>query len=140
MMLGRIFFEPDIWHEMNKFSKGDKITTSELAFARIAIIKDAIRRLQPHNIAIPMSAGVDQYVAKAFANQAEATTAMIAIGLYERNVLPLTQLANILVRRLSFSGVTTIEIAPLLEIATAEAEQLMKVSSGMDKLSDMKPR
>jgi hypothetical protein len=57
------------------------------------------------------------------------TTVMIAVQLYEQNVLPLTQLANVLVRRLSHSGVTAVEIAPLLEMVAAEAEQLMKASS-----------
>jgi hypothetical protein len=50
-----IFFEPDIWHEMNKLSERDNLTASELAFTRVAIIKDAIKRLQPHDIAIQPS-------------------------------------------------------------------------------------
>lgn len=139
-VLGRIFFEPDIWHEMNKFCEGDGLVAHELALARVAIIRDAIRRLQPQSVAIQMSAGVDQYVAGAFAKQARVTTAMIAVQLYEQNVLPLTQLANVLVRRLSNSGLTAIEITPLLEMVTAEAEQLMKVSSALQKLNDLKPR
>jgi len=138
--LGRIFFEPDVWHEMNKFRERDELAARELAFARVAILRDAIRRLQPHSVAIQMSAGVDQYVARAFAKQEHATTAMIAIQVYEQNVLPLTQMANVLVRRLSYSGVTAIEIASLLEKATAEAEQLMSVSSAIKKFSDPKPR
>jgi len=138
--LCRIFFEPDIWHEMNKFCERNELVAHELALARVAIIRDTIRRLQSHSVAIQMSAGVDQYVAGAFAKQEHATTAMIAIQLYEKNVLPLTQLANVLVRRLSCSGgVTAIEIAPLLEKATAEAEQLMSASSALQKLSDPKP-
>jgi hypothetical protein len=99
-VLGRIFFEPDIWHEMNKFRERDKLAAHELALARVAIIRDAIKRLQPDSVTIRMLAGVDQYVAGAFAKQAHATTAMIAIQLYELNVLPPTQLANVLVRRL----------------------------------------
>jgi hypothetical protein len=138
--LGRIFFEPDVWHEANKFCEPDELAAHELALARVAIIKNAVRRLQPHGVAIQMSAGVDQYVAGAFAKQEQAKTAMIAVQLYEQNVFPLTQLANVLVRRLSSSGVTAIEITPLLEKATAEAEQLMSVSSAVQKLSDPKPR
>jgi len=138
--LGRIFFEPDIWHEMNKFCEGDGLVAHELALARVAIVRDAIRRLQPQSVAIQMSAGVDQYVAGAFAKQARVTTAMIAVQLYEQNVLPLTQLANVLVRRLSNSGLTAIEITPLLEMVSAEAEQLMKASSALQKLNDLKPR
>jgi hypothetical protein len=138
--LGRIFFEPDVWHEMNKFGSGDKLAAQELAFARVAIVKDAIRRLQPHSVVIQMSAGVDQYVTGAFAKQEHATTAMIAIQLYEENALPLTELANVVVRRLSYSGVNAVEIARLLEKVAAEAEQLMNVSSALQKLSGPKPR
>ncbi|SRR6266404_4354667 len=138
--LGRIFFEPDIWHEMNKFHELDRTTAHELALARVAIIRDAIRRLQPQSVASEMTAGVDQYVAGVFAKPERATTVMIAVQLYEQNVLPLTQLANVLARRLSHSGVTAIEITPLLEMVTAEAEQLMKVSSALQKLNDLKPR
>lgn len=137
--LGKIFFEPDIWHEMSKFHE-QELVTKELALARVAILRDAIRRLQPHSLAIQMSSGVDQYVAQAFAKQEHATTAMIAIQLYEQNTLPLTQMANVLVRR-SRSGVTAIEIASLLEMATAEAEKLMSLSSALEKLfKDSKPR
>jgi hypothetical protein len=81
-----------------------------------------------------MSAGVDQYVAGAFAKQEHATTAMIAIQVYEQNVLPLTHMANVLVRRLSHSGVTAIEIVSLLEKVTSEAEALIRHSLAMDKL------
>jgi hypothetical protein len=81
-----------------------------------------------------MLAGVDQYVAGGFAKQQHATTAMIAIQVYEQNVLPLTQTADVLVRRVSYSDVTAIEIASLLEKVAAEAERLMRVSSAMDKL------
>jgi hypothetical protein len=136
--LGRIFFEPDIWHEMSKlreFAPGG-LVASEAALARIAIIRDAIRRLQPHSVATQMLAGVDQYVAEAFAKREHATTATLAIQLYEQNVLPLTRLADVLARRSLNSGVTAVEIAPLLEKVATEAEQLMKVSSAAQKLSD----
>jgi hypothetical protein len=119
---------------MNKFS--ERNTANELAFARVAIVKDAIRRLQPHDKAIQMSAGVDQYVAKTFAKQAAATTGMIAVQLYEQNASNLAELANILVRRSLSSGVSAVEIASLLEFAVKEAEALMRVSSSLDKLND----
>jgi hypothetical protein len=38
-VLGRIFFEPDIWHEMSKLSE-DELVAREIAFARVAIIRD----------------------------------------------------------------------------------------------------
>jgi hypothetical protein len=120
---------------MRKISERDKLTARELAFTRVAIVKDAIKRLQPHNKASQMSAGVDQYVAKAFAKQAEATTAMIAILPYEQSASNLAELTNILVRRSLSSGVSAVEVAPLLEGAVKEAEALMRVSSSLDKLN-----
>ena len=138
--LGRIFFEPDIWHEMNKYNERDSNTAHELALARIAIIRDAIKRLRPQSVASKMSAGVDQYVAGVFAKPERLTTVMTAVELYEQNVLPLTQLANVLERRLSHSGVTAVEIVPLLEMVTAEAEKLMKLSSSLQKWNDRMPR
>jgi hypothetical protein len=132
--LGGIFFEPDAWHDMSKFREGDGRVARELAFVRVVIVKDAIRRLRPHNVAIQMSAEVDEYVASAFAKPAEAKTASIAIRLYEQHILSLAQLADVLGRRLSFSAVTAIDIIPLLETATAEAEQLLKVASAAEKL------
>jgi uncharacterized protein YegL len=64
-----------------------------------------------------------------FAKPERLTTVMIAVQNYEQNVLPLTQLTNVLVRRLSHSGVTAVETARLLGMVTAEAEQLTKASS-----------
>ena len=136
--LGRIFFEPDVWHEMIKLGEfaPDGLVASEAALARIAIIRDAIRRLQPHSVATQMLAGIDQYVGEAFKKPERATTATLAIRLYEQNVLPLTRLSDVLARRLSMSRVTAVEIAPVLKEAAAEAEQLMKVSSALQKLSE----
>ena len=119
---------------MSKLTGG--VVGRETAYARIAIIKDAIRRLQPHSIAIQMSAGVDQYVAEAFRKPAEATTAALAIRLYEQNVSPLTLLADVLSRRLFDSDLTAVEITPLLEFVAKEAEQLMKASSSFQKLNE----
>jgi len=134
--VGTIFFEPDVWHEMIRLREfaPDSLVASEAALARIAIIRDAIRRLQPHSVATQMLAGVDQYVGEAFKKPERATTATLAIRLYEQNVSPLTRLSDVLARRLSISGVTAVEIAPVLKEAAAEAEQLMKVSSAMQKI------
>jgi hypothetical protein len=136
--LGRIFFEPDIWHEMSKLCEVE-LVAREMAYARVAIIRDAIRRLQPHSVATQMLAGVDQYVATAFAKQEHATTATLAIRLYEQNVLPLSRLADVVVRRLLKPGVTALEIAPLLEKVATEAETLMKLSSAMQKFGERHP-
>jgi hypothetical protein len=133
--LGRIFFEPEIWHEMSELCERDELAARELAFARVAILRRAIKRLQPHGIAVQMSTGVDQFVAGAFATPEEATTAMIAIQLYEQNALSLTELAKVIVRRVAHSDGIAVDVAAaLLEMPTAEAERLMKISSLMDKL------
>ena len=112
---------------------------SEMSDARIAIIRDAIGRLQPRAIATQMLSGVDQYVATAFAKTEHATTATVAIRLYEQNVLPLSRLADVIVRRLLKPGVIAPEIALLLEKVAAEAETLMKLSSTMQKLGEQPP-
>jgi hypothetical protein len=96
----------------------------------------AIRRLEPHSIAIQMLAGVDQYVAGVFRKAAEATTAALAIQVYEQNVSPLTQLAEVLARRLMNSDVTAVEIAPLFERVTKEAKVLMEISSAARKFNE----
>jgi hypothetical protein len=117
-------------------SAPDGLVAREAALARIAIIRDAIRRLQPHSVATQMLSGVDQYIAEAFKKPERATTAMLAIRLYEQNVLPLTRLADVLTRRCSISGVTAVEIAPVLEKATAEAEHLLNLSSALQKFTN----
>ncbi len=116
-----------------------EIVAREMAYARVAIIRDAIRRLQPHSVATQMLAGVDQYVAMAFAKREHATTATLAIRLYEQNVLLLNRLAEVIVRRLLKPALLAAEIAPLLEKVGAEAETLMKLSSGMRKFGERLP-
>jgi hypothetical protein len=136
--LGRIFFEPDIWREMSKLCEVE-LVAREMAYARVAIIRDAIRRLQPRTIATEMLSGVDQYVATAFAKTEHATTATLAIRLYEQNVSPLSRLADVTVRRLLKPGVAATEIALLLEKVAAEAETLVKLSSTMQKFGERPP-
>jgi hypothetical protein len=114
----------------------DQLVAREMAYGRVAIIRDAIRRLQPHTVANQMVAGVDQYVAMAFPKREHATTATLAIRLYEQNILPLDRIADVIVRRLLRPGVTAAEIVPLLEKVVAEAETLMKLSSSMQKFGE----
>jgi hypothetical protein len=135
---GRIFFEPDIWHEMSKLCEVE-LVAREMAYARVAIIRDAIRRLQPHSVATQMLAGVDQYVTSAFAKPEQAITATLAIRLYEQNVSPLSHLSDVIVRRLLNPGVTAVEIASLLGKVATEAEALLKLSSTMQKLGERPP-
>jgi hypothetical protein len=49
------------------------LVASDAALARIAIIRDAITRLQLHSVATQMLAGVDHYVGQAFKKPPEAT-------------------------------------------------------------------
>jgi hypothetical protein len=116
-----------------------ELVAREMACARVAIIRDAIRRLQPRTITNEMLSGVDQYVATAFAKTEHATTATLAIRLYEQNVSPLSRLADVTVRRLLKPGVAAAELALLLEKVAAEAETLMKLSSTMQKLGERPP-
>ena len=118
----------------------------EMAFARAAVVKDAIGRCQPDRIAVEMLAGVDRFVVAAFANEGSAETlgyyenkrlsliAPQAIGIYGQNVFPLAQLADAFARRLSVPGLPAIEITPLFEEVAEEAERLMKISSVLTKL------
>ena len=147
--LGEIFIKPDVWRndsKLHEYQNPEHATKYEIAFARVAIIKDAIRRYQPELVATEMMTGIDQYVAEAFAKEENtealeyygnaplAVVARQAIRLYEENVLPLTQLAAVLARRLSATGLSTLESAALFEEVATEAGRLMKVSSALQKL------
>jgi len=83
-----------------------------MAFARAAIIKNAVKRLQPIPIATEMLGGVDAFVEVTFANDTPETLkyyknerlsviAPGAIRYYEQNVFPLEQLADVFAHRLS---------------------------------------
>jgi hypothetical protein len=119
-----------------------------MAFARAAVIKDTITRCQPDVVATQMLAGVDQFVAEAFAK--EETTAEVleyykgtplavvapqTIQLYQENVFWLPELADVFARRLKVPGLPVVEIAPLFEEVVAKAKRLMKGSSTPQKLA-----
>jgi hypothetical protein len=142
----------DCWRDVCKsreYRASVPVATCEMTFARTAIIaaiiRDAIRRCQSKPIAAEMLAGVDRFVAEAFASEDSAETlehyeierlsvvAPRAIRHYEENVFPLTQLADALAHRLSVPGWPAAEIAPLFEEIAAEAERLMKISSLLTK-------
>jgi hypothetical protein len=148
--LAEIFVKPNVWRDTGKlreYNAPDPVANYEIAFAHVAIVKETIRKCQPDLVATEMLEGVNQYVAEAFAKEESAEAleyygnrplsviAPQAIRLYEENVFPLTQLAAVLARRLSVTGLSTIEIAALFEEIAAEAEQLMKVSSALQKLT-----
>lgn len=138
----------DCWRDVCKlreYRASVPVATCEMTFARAAIIRDAIRRCQSKPIAAEMLAGVDRFVAEAFASEDSAETlehyeieclsvvAPRAIRHYEENVFPLTQLADALSHLLSVPGWPAAEIAPLFEEIAAEAERLMKISSLLTK-------
>jgi hypothetical protein len=145
-----ILMDPDdCWRDVCKlreYKAPGPVATCEMAFARAAIIRDAITRCQPEFVASQMLAGVDQYVAEVFASEESAETleyyedtplsvvAPKAIRLYEKSVFYLPQLADVIASRLSVPGLPVVEIAPLFEEVAAEAERLMKVSSALQKL------
>ena len=150
-MIAKILMEPEeCWRQacmLRQYDAPDAVATCEMAFARAAIVRDAIMRCQPKLVADQMLAGIDRYVAEAFANEESAEAleyyegrplslvAPQAIRLYQNNVFPLAQLADVLARRLSVPGLPAIEIAPLFEEVAAEAERLMRVSSALQKLT-----
>ena len=118
-----------------------------MAFARAAVIKDAIRRGETNSNAAAMLAGVDKLVTEGFASEDTDETLKYyeskrlsavgpqAVKYYEDNVFPLTQLADAFARRLSIGGFPNVEIAPLFDEVAAEAGRLMKVSTAIRKLN-----
>ena len=147
--LAKLLMDPDdCWRHvcmLRQYKVPDAVATCEMAFARAAITRDAISRSQTSLVATQMLAGVDSYVADAFANEESAETleyygdkplsvvAPQAIRLYEENAFYLPQLADVLASRLSVPGLPAIEIAPLFEEVAAEAERLMRLSSVLQK-------
>jgi hypothetical protein len=114
------------------------VATCEMAFARTAVIRDAIKRRQPEEIAEEMLAAVSEVTANSFAAEEDtevtlkhydgARLSVVApriIGLYEENAFPLTQLASVFAQRLSVPGFS-VEIADLFEHVAAAAERAMK--------------
>lgn len=139
----------DCWRDVCKlrgYRAPGPVATCEMAFARAAIIRDAITRCQSKAIAAEMLAGVDRFLVEAFASEDSPETlehykherlsvvAPRAIRHYEENVFPLTQLADAFAHRLSVPGWPAAEIAPLFEEVAAEAERLMKISSLLTKI------
>ena len=95
----------DCWRDVCKlreYRAPGPVATCEMAFARAAVIKEAIRTSQPGTIGAKMLAGVDKLVAEAFAKEDTAETvayygnkslsviAPQAVEYYEENVFPLT--------------------------------------------------
>jgi hypothetical protein len=67
----------DCWRDVCKlreYRASVPVATCEMTFARAAIIRDAIRRYQSKPIAAEMLAGVDRFVAEAFASEDSAET------------------------------------------------------------------
>jgi hypothetical protein len=139
----------DCWRDvchLRAYNVPGPVATCEMAFARAAIVTNAIRGLQSGSIAAEMLAGVDDVVVEAFVNEDSPETlehygnqrlsdvARATVELNENNAFPLTQLADVFGHRLSVPGWPAAEIEPLFKDVAGEAEHLMKISNALRKL------
>jgi hypothetical protein len=141
----------DCWRDvcmLRDYKVPGPVATCEMAFARAAVIKDTITRCQRDLVATQMLAGVDQFVAEAFAKEEttaevleyykDAPLAVVApqtIQLYQESAFWLPRLADVFASRLKVPGMPVIEIAPLFEEVASKAEGLMKGSAALQKLA-----
>jgi hypothetical protein len=139
----------DCWRDvchLRAYNVPGPVATCEMAFARAAIVTNAIRGLQSGSIAAEMLAGVDDVVVEAFVNEDSPETlehygnqrlsdvARATVELNENNAFPPTQLADVFGHRLSVPGWPAAEIEPLFKDVAGEAEHLMKISNALRKL------
>jgi chromate transport protein ChrA len=147
--LAKLLMDPDdCWRHvcmLREHKAPGTVATCEMAFVRAAIVKDAICRCQPTDVAAEMLMGVDLHVAEAFVGKTDimlrhysnnrlSVIASRVIQKYEGHVFPLAELADAFAQRLSIPGVPSIEIAPLFEEVASEAERLMKLSFSVQKI------
>lgn len=147
-VLAEIFMKPDVWRDIEKLH-GWRIPKAvvghEIAFARVALIRDTVRTWHPDTAANEILAGIDEYIVQAcpagenpetleYYGQRLSAIAPEIIRLYEKNVVPLSRLASVLARRLSITSMSETEIAALFTEVASEAEQLMKVQDSLTKL------
>lgn len=151
-VLGEIFFKPDIWRDCEKlhgWGTQTAIACHEIAFARVALIKEAVRKWHPDTIAKEMLAGIDEFTAQACIREESAETfkyygkplsavAPEIVRLYEKNVSPLCRLAEVLARRLSIKSMPATEIAAIFNEVASEAKQLLKVQDSLMKLEKVR--
>ena len=145
---GEIFVKPNVWRDINKlrgYQAPDLVANYELAFARVAIIRETIKRQKAGLMAAHMLNGIDNYISDAFNKRCEQEVsdyysqiplnivALSAIYSYEFNVFPLTSLAFIFARRLSIVSVPVTEIAALFDEVKTEAETLLRFSTGLQR-------
>ena len=150
--MSRILLDPDeCWKDackLREYNAPGPVATCEIAFARAAVIKDAVDRVYSGAECADIKAGVDRFIKEAFSREEAseqildhydgkplATVAVSAVNLYEENVFPLAQLADVLAQRLSVPGVPSIEIAPLFEEVAAEAVRLLKFGKSANKVA-----
>ena len=146
--LGEIFVKPDVWRDINKlrgYQVPELVANYEAAFARVAIICETIRQRKTGVIATQMLGGIDQYIVDTFTNESNQeavehynqvplyVVASRAIRSYESNVFPLTELAFIFAQRLSIVSVPVTEIATLFDEVKAEAEVLLRFTTGLQR-------
>ena len=151
-VLGKIFVKPKVWRDINRlrgYQVPESVANYEVAFARVAIIRETIRQQKTDVIATQILGGVDQYIIETFTHECEQevldhykqvplyVVASRAIRSYESNVFPLTELALILSHRLSIVSLPATEIAALFDEVKAEAETLMNIHAEAEALMNM---
>lgn len=146
--LGEIFVKPDVWRDINRLhghQVPESVVNYEAAIARVAIIRETVIQRKIDVIATQMLSGIDQYIFDAFNHECDKeildyykqiqldVVASVAIRAYEHKVFPLTELAVVFARRLSIVGLPATEIAALFEEVKAEAELLLRFSTGVQR-------
>jgi hypothetical protein len=145
----------DCWQDVCKVGKYDvsnSIARSEMAFARAAIIRNAVSTHQPTSIAVEMLKGVDKAIREAFAmknnpntlahyaNKKFSDVAPQAIRHYEQNLTPLSKLSKEFASRIKIENVHLSEIEALFQKVAEEANRLMQLSISVQKYSDISKR
>jgi hypothetical protein len=153
-LLGKMLLNPDdCWADVCKlreYKVPDAVATCEMAFARTAVVKNTVKRVEEGSAGQKINFGVEKFIEETFGNEEvteEVLThyqneklgviALHAIRFYEKNAFPLTHLADQFAARLSVPGIPSIEIAPLFEQVAAEAERLLRISQSAREWREM---
>lgn len=153
-VLGRMLLEPEeCWKDVCKlraYAVPNSVATCEMAFARAAVVKDAVDQVYSDNARAELKVGVDKFVQESFTKEEAneetlshydgvplAVVAAQAVQFYAENAFPLPHLADVFARRLSVTGVPSIEIAPLFEEVAGETVRILKYSQSARKTVDL---
>ncbi|MGH6817727.1 MAG: hypothetical protein ACREC1_03020 [Methylovirgula sp.] len=131
----------DCWHDiclLRSYDVPDPIATCEMAFARTAIVRDAIKATQSGEVATLMLAAAHRLIKERFStedtpetfeyysSQRLADIGPKIIQLYEKSAFPLTLLADLFASRLGVPGVAAVEICPMFVKVGDAARKSMK--------------